>query len=169
MDGSLKVLNQLDYEDGITDFTLTIRVQDLGTPSFSSETDVSICVLDVNDNGPSFTQSSVDPVSVMENEQDGQFIATFEVTDRDSPPYDEALIRLVSGNELDAFYFNETSSSLFVRNGSFFDYESGNNTFTLTVVAEDIHNPAFNDTALVSVISTYTFKISLHLSLSLFS
>lgn len=96
----------------------------------------------------------------MENQQDGQFIATFEVTDRDSPPYDEAVIRLVSGNELDAFFFNETSNSLFVRNGSFFDYESGNNTFTLTVVAEDLYNPAFNDTALVSLTSTYmyTFK-----------
>uniref|UniRef100_A0A1X7VA24 Cadherin domain-containing protein n=1 Tax=Amphimedon queenslandica TaxID=400682 RepID=A0A1X7VA24_AMPQE len=154
LDGSLKVLNQLDYEDGVTDFTLTIRVQDLGTPSFFNETSINICILDVNDNGPSFTQSSVDPVSIMENQQDGQFIATFEVTDLDSPPYDEAVIRIVSGNELDAFYFNESSNSLFVKNGSFFDYESGNNTFTLTVVAEDIHNPAFNDTALVTITIT---------------
>lgn len=150
LDGSLKVLNQLDYDSGPTQYILTIRVQDLGTPFFYAETDINICVLDVNDNGPKFTESNLDPVTVMENEEDGQFIASFVVTDRDGPPYDRSVVRIVSGNELDAFYLNENTTSLYVKNGSLLDYESDDTAFTITVLAEDPHNPLFNDTASVS-------------------
>ena len=150
LDGSLKVLNQLDYDSGPTQYILTIRVQDLGTPFFYAETDINICILDVNDNGPKFTESNLDPVTVMENEEDGQFIASFVVTDRDGPPYDRSVVRIVSGNELDAFYLNENTTSLYVKNGSLLDYESDDTAFTITVLAEDPHNPLFNDTASVS-------------------
>lgn len=153
MGGKLKLLNILDYESGPREYTLTIEVRDLGTPHFSAQADVTICVLDVNDNGPIFVDETPDPVSVVEGVSDGLVLYSFDVTDNDSPPYDEARLQLISGNDLQAFHFNESSQELIVSNGSILDYESGDTTFTLTILGVDTNNSLFNDTVSVGLFS----------------
>lgn len=55
--GSISVVKSLDRET-TPEYILTIQAKDGGIPSLSSETKVTITILDVNDNAPSFNQAS---------------------------------------------------------------------------------------------------------------
>lgn len=145
LDGNLRLLNQLDYESSNKVYTLTILVQDLGTPYFSSTTQVTICVLDINDNGPTFTNNLMDFISIEENSEDDYYITTFDTTDPDEFPHNEATLSIVGGNQQGAFYLNESTNSLHVYNGSLLDYESEDITYTLTILAVDDGNNQFTD------------------------
>ena len=149
LSGALKILNPLDYESSNKDYTLTIQVQDLGTPQFSATTQITICVLDTNDNGPKFTDTLMDAISIPENVENKDFITSFETTDADEYPYNGAILSIISGNELGAFYFNETTNELYVLNSSLLDYETGNVIYTLTIQAVDSGNNQFTDNTTV--------------------
>ncbi|XP_054282044.1 fat-like cadherin-related tumor suppressor homolog [Macrosteles quadrilineatus] len=53
--GLISTTRLLDHED-VREYVLKVVVSDRGTPSLTSETDVLITVLDVNDHAPQFTQ-----------------------------------------------------------------------------------------------------------------
>ena len=151
LNGTLKVLNQIDYDNGLRDYTLTIEVQDLGTPRHSATTQITICILDRNDNGPKFVDPYPVPVELKEHTTNDFAVASFNTTDLDDPPYDTAILQLISGNDEGAFYFNGTTRTIYVYNSSLLDYESGPLTYTLTVEAIDAGNNALTDTASVSI------------------
>ncbi|KAK0142146.1 Protocadherin Fat 4 [Merluccius polli] len=59
VDGDVRLVGELDREE-LSNYTLTVVATDKGTPSLSSTMDVTMMVLDVNDNTPSFSQNIYD-------------------------------------------------------------------------------------------------------------
>nr|XP_021482005.1 protocadherin beta-16-like [Meriones unguiculatus] len=92
------------------DYNITITVSDMGSPRLTTQHTITVQVSDINDNAPSFTQSSY-TLSVRENNSPALHIGTIRATDSDSgsnahitysllPPNDPqlALTSLVSIN-----------------------------------------------------------------------
>ncbi|XP_023559815.1 protocadherin beta-12-like [Octodon degus] len=67
----------------IREYNITITVTDLGTPRLKTQHTITLQVSDVNDNAPTFTQSSY-TLFVPENNSPALLIGTISATDRDS-------------------------------------------------------------------------------------
>ncbi|XP_023559818.1 protocadherin beta-4-like [Octodon degus] len=72
----------LDRETRV-EYNITITVTDLGTPRLKTQHTITVQVSDVNDNAPTFTQSSY-TLFVPENNSPTLLIGTISATDRDS-------------------------------------------------------------------------------------
>uniref|UniRef100_A0A8C2VM79 Protocadherin beta 2 n=1 Tax=Chinchilla lanigera TaxID=34839 RepID=A0A8C2VM79_CHILA len=66
-----------------SEYNITITVTDLGTPRLKTQHSITVLVSDVNDNAPTFTQSSY-TLFVPENNSPALHIGTISATDRDS-------------------------------------------------------------------------------------
>ena len=99
--GQLHVAGSLDYETTPM-YNLTVVAIDNGTPPSSSEVEVFVQLLDVNDNRPVFSQS-VYRGQLLENLPAGQSIATVVVTDGDSLPNSLIVLEVVTPNFNDTF------------------------------------------------------------------
>lgn len=68
-DGKLTVANNthLDYE-AHQSVTLRVRVSDNGSPALSGEADVTVTITDIDDEAPTITLSSADPITIKEGE-----------------------------------------------------------------------------------------------------
>ncbi|XP_004643959.1 protocadherin beta-2 [Octodon degus] len=66
-----------------SEYNITITVTDLGTPRLKTQHTITVQVSDVNDNAPTFTQSSY-TLFVPENNSPALLIGTISATDRDS-------------------------------------------------------------------------------------
>nr|XP_012996400.1 LOW QUALITY PROTEIN: protocadherin beta-10-like [Cavia porcellus] len=73
---------ELDRESR-DEYNLTITVTDLGTPRLKTQHTITVLVSDVNDNAPTFTQSSY-TLSVPENNSPALHIGSVSATDSDS-------------------------------------------------------------------------------------
>ena len=80
--GKLYLAQSLDYEER-QQFNLTIEAKDFGTPQLSSQTKVTINILDFNDNAPSFDSASV-VRQIEEGVQVGTSITLMRANDPDS-------------------------------------------------------------------------------------
>ncbi|XP_021121952.1 protocadherin beta-17 [Heterocephalus glaber] len=65
------------------EYSITITVTDLGTPRLKTQHNITVQVSDVNDNAPTFTQTSY-TLWVPENNSPALHIGTISATDRDS-------------------------------------------------------------------------------------
>uniref|UniRef100_A0A286XKH7 Cadherin domain-containing protein n=1 Tax=Cavia porcellus TaxID=10141 RepID=A0A286XKH7_CAVPO len=65
------------------EYNITITVTDLGTPRLKTQHTITVLVSDVNDNAPTFTQSSY-TLSVPENNSPALHIGSVSATDSDS-------------------------------------------------------------------------------------
>ena len=63
-------------------FNFTVRATDLGSPALSSEVEVSLTLVDINDNSPTFNQT-VYQAYVMENQPIGTSLLVVTATDKD--------------------------------------------------------------------------------------
>ncbi|XP_045140413.1 protocadherin beta-4 isoform X6 [Echinops telfairi] len=72
----------LDREER-AEYNITITVTDLGTPRLKTEHTIRVLVSDVNDNAPTFTQTSY-TLFVRENNSPGLHLGTVSATDRDA-------------------------------------------------------------------------------------
>ena len=81
--GVLTLESSLDYELR-ANYDLTITASDWGSPVRSAEINVTILVLDDNDNPPVFTERLYNG-TIQENQPPGQSILMVSVTDADSP------------------------------------------------------------------------------------
>lgn len=63
-------------------FNFTVRATDMGTPSMSSEVEVFLSLVDINDNSPKFNQSEY-RAYVMENQPIGTPVLVVTATDQD--------------------------------------------------------------------------------------
>ncbi|XP_049729819.1 protocadherin beta-10-like [Elephas maximus indicus] len=141
----------LDRE-GRAEYNITISVTDLGTPRLKTEHNIRVLVSDVNDNMPTFSQTSY-TLFVPENNSPALHMGSVSATDRDSgsnaqvtysllPPQDPhlPLASLVS--------INADNGHLFALRS--LDYEALR-TFEFRVSAIDSGSPALSSEALVRV------------------
>ncbi|MXQ90962.1 hypothetical protein E5288_WYG005512 [Bos mutus] len=135
------------------EYNVTITVTDLGTPRLKTEHNITVLVSDVNDNAPSFTQTSY-TLWVRENNSPALHIGSVSATDTDAganaqvtysllPPPDPLvpLASLVSINPDNGHLFALTS----------LDYEALR-AFEFHVGATDRGSPALSSQALVRVL-----------------
>ncbi|XP_078217417.1 protocadherin beta-8 isoform X1 [Callithrix jacchus] len=135
------------------EYNITITVSDLGTPKRTTQLKMTVLVSDVNDNAPTFTQSSY-TLFVRENNSPALHIGSVSATDRDSgtnaqvtysllPPQDThlPLASLVS--------INADNGHLFALRS--LDYEALQ-AFEFRVGATDRGSPALSSEALVRVL-----------------
>ncbi|XP_006007988.1 protocadherin-10a [Latimeria chalumnae] len=80
--GRVEVSGELDYEESNT-YQLYVQAKDLGPNAIPAHCKVLLKVIDVNDNAPDISFSTVKE-SVSENAAPGTVVALFSVTDRDS-------------------------------------------------------------------------------------
>nr|XP_056718885.1 protocadherin alpha-5-like [Euleptes europaea] len=80
--GELRVFGKVDFED-VNLYDLQVVAEDKGNPPLSGHCKVLIEVLDVNDNAPEVTVSSLS-VPVPENSTPGTVVALISISDRDS-------------------------------------------------------------------------------------
>ena len=111
--GSLYVNASFDRE-AITNFTLAVRAVDNGNPMFrrSSEAELVVLILDVNDNPPVFTDAPY-AVSVAEDASVGYSIFQVSATDRDVDLNAEVLFSLENGEGV--FAIDSTSGNITVQ------------------------------------------------------
>ncbi|XP_019820639.2 protocadherin beta-7-like [Bos indicus] len=142
----------LDREER-AEYNITITVIDMGTPRLKTEHSVTVLVSDVNDNAPTFTQTSY-TLWVRENNSPALHIGSVSATDTDAganaqvtysllPPPDPLvpLASLVSINPDNGHLFALTS----------LDYEALR-AFEFRVGATDRGSPALSSQALVRVL-----------------
>ncbi|XP_049729830.1 protocadherin beta-15-like [Elephas maximus indicus] len=135
-----------------SEYNITITVTDLGSPRLKTERTITVLVSDVNDNAPTFTESSY-TLFIRENNSPALHMGSVSATDRDSgsnsqvtysllPPQDPhlPLASLVS--------INADSGHLFALRS--LDYEALR-AFEFRVGATDAGSPALSSEALVRV------------------
>ncbi|XP_062874781.1 protocadherin Fat 4 [Trichomycterus rosablanca] len=81
IDGNVRLIGELDREE-MTNYTLTVIATDKGRPPLSSTMEVTMVVLDVNDNTPSFSQNIYD-IEIEENMLTGTDVLQVFATDTD--------------------------------------------------------------------------------------
>ncbi|XP_053423083.1 protocadherin beta-13 [Nycticebus coucang] len=135
------------------EYNITITITDLGTPRLKTQVNITVLVSDINDNAPTFTQTSYN-LFVRENNSPALHIGTISATDRDSgtnaqvtysllPPQDQhlPLASLVS--------INADNGHLFALRA--LDFEALQ-AFEFRVGATDRGSPALSSEALVRVV-----------------
>ncbi|XP_056344157.1 protocadherin Fat 4-like [Oenanthe melanoleuca] len=137
--GQLTLSQQLDYEN-ITKFEVTVKASDGGQPTLSTETLVVVCVEDVNDNPPEFSQAAYD-VFVFENHRKGSPVYTFSVTDKDEAGFSQGYFILNSTS-----FTVDMPGTLSLRNGTELDREATSG-YTLQVWAVDNVTNGLNSSA----------------------
>lgn len=105
LSGLLQTSQVLDYET-TQEFQFKIRVTDNGTPALSSETQIIVNVVDINDNSPTFSepqyQASLDEMATC-----GHVVIKIQASDPDSK--DDLQYKILSGNEERYFAMNDSS------------------------------------------------------------
>ncbi|XP_047585508.1 protocadherin beta-11-like [Lutra lutra] len=149
---TLETEGMLDRESQ-AEYNITITVTDLGTPRLKTQHNLTVTVSDVNDNAPTFSQTSY-TLRVLENNSPALHIGSVSATDRDSganaqvtysllPPHDPQLPlgSLVS--------INADNGQLFALRS--LDFEALQ-AFEFRVGAADRGSPALSSQALVRVL-----------------
>ncbi|XP_065063594.1 protocadherin Fat 4-like isoform X2 [Rhopilema esculentum] len=124
--GEVTVARKLDYERAQS-YKLRVMARDRGTPFLSSFTVVTINITNVNDNVPTFLQSTL-YASVGENLSPGTNIARISASDADK----DAVFYYIEGSHEDTFALDENTGVL--RTKKSLDRET-TQVYTLTIVA----------------------------------
>ncbi|KAM6222709.1 protocadherin beta-2-like [Rhynchocyon petersi] len=149
---TLMVNTALDREI-ISEYNVTITVTDLGSPKLKTEHSITIWVLDVNDNAPTFTQTAY-TLHVRENNSPALHMGTVSATDRDSGANAQVTYSLLPPHEphlplASLVSINADNGHLFALRA--LDYEALR-AFEFRVGAADAGSPALSSEALVRVL-----------------
>ncbi|XP_006866245.1 PREDICTED: protocadherin beta-13-like [Chrysochloris asiatica] len=136
-----------------SEYNVTITVMDLGTPRLRTQLNVIILVSDVNDNAPTFFQTSY-TLFVRENNSPALHIGTVSATDQDSGTNAQITYSLMLSH--DPKFPLASLVSINADNGQLFalrslDYEALR-AFQFRVGAVDAGSPALSSEALVRVV-----------------
>ncbi|XP_078576868.1 protocadherin Fat 4-like isoform X2 [Branchiostoma floridae x Branchiostoma japonicum] len=146
--GQITTLQQLDRETS-TQVQFVVVASDQGRPSLSSTATVTVVLLDINDNLPTFTQQSY-MVTVDENMTEPDII-TLQTTDSDSDPNNNTNYIITEG-DTSVFSIDQTTGRLSLVTP--LDRDGGPANYSLTVMAyntELYDGSGDNDTATVVV------------------
>ncbi|XP_052597953.1 protocadherin beta-6-like [Peromyscus californicus insignis] len=135
------------------EYNITITVTDMGTPRLTTQHTITVQVSDVNDNAPTFTQTSY-TLFVQENNSPALHIGTIRATDSDSGSNAHITYSLLPTHDpqlaLDSLIsINADNGQLFALRA--LDYEALQ-TFEFHVGATDQGSPALSSQALVRVL-----------------
>ncbi|XP_049324686.1 protocadherin gamma-C5-like isoform X11 [Astyanax mexicanus] len=141
----------LDHEN-VPKYTVEIIARDLGTPPLQSKTQISVDILDVNDNPPFFHQPSY-TVYVKENVGPGNVLFTVLASDPDQGENAKMSYSILESNikgisVSSYFYINAENGSIFSMHS--FDYEKIK-VFQIQVQAKDNGSPSLSSNATVYV------------------
>uniref|UniRef100_A0A8C2Q903 Protocadherin Fat 4 n=1 Tax=Cyprinus carpio TaxID=7962 RepID=A0A8C2Q903_CYPCA len=96
IDGGVTLVGELDREE-MANYSLTIVATDKGEPPLSSSMEVTMMVLDVNDNTPSFSQNIYD-IEIEENTLSGTDILQVFASDADEGTNGQIRFSIAGGN-----------------------------------------------------------------------
>ena len=141
----------LDRENR-AEYNITITVTDMGTPPLKTQHNITVLVSDVNDNAPTFTQTSY-TLSVRENNSPALHIGSVSATDSDAGANAQVTYSLLPprdpGLPLDSLVsINADNGQLFALRA--LDYEALQ-AFEFLVGATDRGSPALSSQARVRV------------------
>ena len=136
----------LDRET-IDTYLLVIEANDRGTPSLTGTGNLTIEVMDINDNRPHFVGSP--EATIVENAL-AESLVTSNLTAIDSDLGSNADLtwQIVSGNVFDTFRIVETTGDIIVRNTTELDYET-TPVFFLELLVHDAGQPQLSSSLLV--------------------
>ncbi|XP_077330324.1 protocadherin gamma-C5-like isoform X17 [Lithobates pipiens] len=148
---SLVTDGSLDREN-ISQYTVELTASDLGSPTLSSKTIVILKVSDVNDNAPTFTQSTY-IAFIKENSDPGTLLCTVAALDTDEGVNSDLFYSIVE-SEIDGFsvssfvYITSNNGDIYAQRS--FDYEHIQ-TLQITIKVEDSGFPKLFSTAPVFI------------------
>ncbi|XP_040200877.1 LOW QUALITY PROTEIN: protocadherin gamma-C5-like [Rana temporaria] len=133
-------------------YTIELTATDLGSPALSSRIIVILRVSDVNDNEPTFAQSTYNAFS-KENSDPGAFLCTVSATDVDEGVNSDLVYSIVEtqidGSSVSSFvYINSNNGDIYAQRS--FDYEHIQ-TLQITIKVEDSGSPKLFSTVPVFI------------------
>ena len=109
--GQITTVKPLDFNT-VPFYSLVIRGTDMGTPSRSNTSTLSITITDANNHAPVFMPPY--EVSIQESTLDGSFVILVEATDADATTNAELVYSLASSTSPDHFVINNITGSISV-------------------------------------------------------
>ncbi|XP_068133820.1 protocadherin gamma-C5-like isoform X5 [Hyperolius riggenbachi] len=148
---SLVTDGNLDRER-ISQYIIELTATDLGTPALSSKTTVILRVSDVNDNAPTFTQSTYNAF-IKENSDPGTLLCTISATDADEGDNSDLVYSIVEsqidGSSISSFvYISSNTGDIYAQRS--FDYEHIQ-TLQITIKVKDSGSPKLSSTVPVCI------------------
>ncbi|XP_059046362.1 cadherin-related tumor suppressor [Achroia grisella] len=129
---------------------LTVIAKDHGVPRQDARTYVTVNLIDANDHDPVITFTYVPPTAnfatVDENAKNGSLVAAITVTDSDAGLNGITSVSIISGNELNHFRLENSSSVYIVHVNGVLDREEISK-YNLTVIASDRGTPSRTTTS----------------------
>ncbi|KAM3868566.1 protocadherin Fat 3 [Diretmus argenteus] len=144
--GSISVADDLDFEV-CKDYYLTIEAWDSGAPPLSAATMVTIELMDVNDNAPTFSQGIYN-VLVSEDASVGQTITRLLAEDPDSQVNGRITYSILKGDRSNQFWIDPVTGLLIVNKRLDRELVS---RYSLSVQAFDSGSPAMSSTVTVNI------------------
>lgn len=130
--GALSLVKPLDYES-VVQYTLNISAYDTGQPQRKAFSNVTIHVIDANDNSPAL-QARIIRASVSEGAGLGSFVARCQASDADAARNARITYHLVQGAD---YKFSIDNATGVIRTSETFDIDADPQEYTLVVKAQD--------------------------------
>ncbi|XP_078395822.1 protocadherin Fat 4 isoform X1 [Cetorhinus maximus] len=146
IDGELRLTGELDREE-VSNYTLTVIATDKGEPPLSSTMDVTVIVLDVNDNTPIFQQVLYE-VEISENTLSGVDLIQVAATDLDEGANGQIRYHIAHGNLNNDFRIDSVTGIVSVAKQ--LDRET-RSSYSLIVQATDRGSSPQTATAVISI------------------
>ncbi|XP_041099375.1 protocadherin Fat 4-like, partial [Polyodon spathula] len=112
IDGRVRLIEELDREER-SNYTVTIVATDKGEPSLSSSMDVTVIVLDVNDNNPIFSQNVYD-VEIEEDTLSATDLIQVFASDADKGTNGQVRFSIIGGNDSKDFRIDSVTGIISV-------------------------------------------------------
>uniref|UniRef100_A0ABD2X656 Cadherin domain-containing protein n=1 Tax=Trichogramma kaykai TaxID=54128 RepID=A0ABD2X656_9HYME len=148
---ALVLKKPVDYDAGDREYNLLISANDRGSPAKSSNTTITITVVDNDDLDPKFTQDiyrtqiyEFYPVPSRSIHKEVDFATPIRAIDQDREIDVPMRYDIISGNDAGTFHLDPRNGSLFLERAIDLDAERNlpANTFVLQIRAVQIDNPA---------------------------
>ncbi|XP_076005220.1 protocadherin Fat 4 [Genypterus blacodes] len=147
INGDVRLVGELDREE-LSNYTLTVVATDKGEPPQSSTMDVTMMVLDVNDNTPSFSQNIYD-IEIEENILTGTDVIQVFASDADEGTNGQIRFSISDGNTNSDFRIDSVTGMISVAKQ--LDCEE-RSTYSLVVQAADRGSSPRTDQATVNIV-----------------
>uniref|UniRef100_A0A4W5QMR3 Protocadherin Fat 4 n=1 Tax=Hucho hucho TaxID=62062 RepID=A0A4W5QMR3_9TELE len=147
IDGDVRLVGELDREE-MSNYTLTVVAKDKGEPPLSSAMDVTMLVLDINDNTPSFSQNIYD-IEIEEDTLTGSDIIQVFASDADEGTNGQIRFSIAGGNINSDFRIDSVTGGISVAKQLDREVRS---SYSLVVQAADRGSSPRVDRATVNIV-----------------